>query len=248
MARIWRRSCRQPRRSFSPAMIGSRARSASSSPPRTARAPTNRVDLQPRRPADARLRARPHQTSAGRARGTASTTSIVRLLHAGLCRQQAAGPGWRAPRTPSAAWSPAAIRETSVVDPTARCTAWTGLYVSRRQRAAAHQPGQSGLDHLCLGAAPRRTPRQADGVRGLPGTYGAGGNAACGEGPIAGDVRSQPLSDQHRVWLRRLSRQQEKTVTLKDVPDDELDRIAALGFDWVWLLSVWQTGEASRRY
>src|SRR5262249_30280136 len=25
-----------------------------------------------------------------------------------------------------------------------------------------------------------------------------------------------------------------------------LDRIAELGFDWVWLLSVWQTGEASR--
>ena len=49
-----------------------------------------------------------------------------------------------------------------------------------------------------------------------------------------------------RVWLRRLSRQQGKTVTLKDVPDDELDRIAAPGFAWVWLLSVWQAGEASR--
>ena len=35
-------------------------------------------------------------------------------------------------------------------------------------------------------------------------------------------------------------------MTLKEVPDEELDRIAALGFDWVWLLSVWQTGEASR--
>ena len=35
-------------------------------------------------------------------------------------------------------------------------------------------------------------------------------------------------------------------MTLKEVPDEELDRIAGLGFDWVWLLSVWQTGEASR--
>ena len=35
-------------------------------------------------------------------------------------------------------------------------------------------------------------------------------------------------------------------MTLTDVPDEELDRIAGLGFDWVWLLSVWQTGEASR--
>lgn len=49
-----------------------------------------------------------------------------------------------------------------------------------------------------------------------------------------------------RVWLRRLSRQQGKPMTLKEVPDEELDRIAALGFDWVWLLSVWQTGKASR--
>jgi hypothetical protein len=37
--------------------------------------------------------------------------------------------------------------------------------------------------------------------------------------------------------LRRLS-QQHKAVTLREVPDEELERIAALGFDWVWLLSV----------
>jgi Alpha amylase, catalytic domain len=67
------------------------------------------------------------------------------------------------------------------------------------------------------------------------------------EKTMAGDVRYPSLYQINtRVWLRRLSRQQGKTVTLKDVPDDELDRIAALGFDWVWLLSVWQTGEASR--
>jgi glycosidase len=33
---------------------------------------------------------------------------------------------------------------------------------------------------------------------------------------------------------------------LDDVPDEELDQLAALGFDWVWLLGVWQTGEAGR--
>src|SRR5512132_1089675 len=64
---------------------------------------------------------------------------------------------------------------------------------------------------------------------------------------MAGDVRYPSLYQINtRVWLRRLSRQQGKTVTLKDIPDEDLDRIAALGFDWVWLLSVWQTGEASR--
>src|SRR6187401_1588300 len=44
-------------------------------------------------------------------------------------------------------------------------------------------------------------------------------------------------------WSRRLGR----PATLADVPDAELDRIAARGFDWVWFLSVWQTGDAARR-
>jgi glycosidase len=44
-------------------------------------------------------------------------------------------------------------------------------------------------------------------------------------------------------WSRRLGR----PATLDDVPDQELDRIAERGFDWVWFLSVWQTGEMARR-
>src|SRR5215469_5108154 len=50
-----------------------------------------------------------------------------------------------------------------------------------------------------------------------------------------------------RVWLTALSRQLGRPAKLDDIPDAELDRIAAMGFDWIWLLSVWQTGEASRR-
>jgi glycosidase len=50
-----------------------------------------------------------------------------------------------------------------------------------------------------------------------------------------------------RVWLTELSRKLGRAATLDDIPDEELDRIAALGFDWVWFLSVWQTGLASRR-
>jgi hypothetical protein len=49
-----------------------------------------------------------------------------------------------------------------------------------------------------------------------------------------------------RVWLTELSRGARK-ATLDDVPDAELDRIAKLGFDWVWLLSVWQTGDVGRQ-
>jgi len=50
-----------------------------------------------------------------------------------------------------------------------------------------------------------------------------------------------------RVLLTELSRRSRRPATLDDIPDAELDRMAKLGFDWVWFLSVWQTGEAGRR-
>ncbi len=50
-----------------------------------------------------------------------------------------------------------------------------------------------------------------------------------------------------RVWLTELSDKLCRPATLDDVPDSELDRIAEMGFDWVWFLSVWKTGEAGRR-
>jgi GH25 family lysozyme M1 (1,4-beta-N-acetylmuramidase) len=34
---------------------------------------------------------------------------------------------------------------------------------------------------------------------------------------------------------------------LDDIPDAELDELANLGFDWVYYLSVWQTGQAARQ-
>lgn len=45
-----------------------------------------------------------------------------------------------------------------------------------------------------------------------------------------------------RVWLTELSGNLGKPVTLDDIPDAALDRLAELGFDWIWFLSVWQTG------
>jgi glycosidase len=50
-----------------------------------------------------------------------------------------------------------------------------------------------------------------------------------------------------RVWLTALGRALGRAATLDDVADSELDRLAALGFDWIWLLSVWQTGAAAQR-
>ena len=49
-----------------------------------------------------------------------------------------------------------------------------------------------------------------------------------------------------RVWLTELSRALGKPATLDDIPDAELDRLADLGFDWAWFLSVWQTGLAAQ--
>src|SRR6516164_5783204 len=50
-----------------------------------------------------------------------------------------------------------------------------------------------------------------------------------------------------RVWLQRLSREAGKRVTLAEINDEMIDGWAATGFDWIWLLSVWQTGAAGRR-
>ncbi|MBS0267021.1 MAG: alpha-amylase, partial [Planctomycetes bacterium] len=49
-----------------------------------------------------------------------------------------------------------------------------------------------------------------------------------------------------RVWLTELSQQMGKRATLDDIPDARLDQLAERGFDWIWLLSVWQTGAAGR--
>jgi glycosidase len=50
-----------------------------------------------------------------------------------------------------------------------------------------------------------------------------------------------------RVWLTDLSRQLGRPATLDDIPDADLDHFAQSGFDWVWFLSVWQTGAAGQR-
>ena len=50
-----------------------------------------------------------------------------------------------------------------------------------------------------------------------------------------------------RVWLTELSKSLGRRATLDDIPDAEIDRLAAMGFDWVWFLSVWQTGPAGQR-
>ncbi|MEO8425970.1 MAG: alpha-amylase family glycosyl hydrolase [Verrucomicrobiota bacterium] len=50
-----------------------------------------------------------------------------------------------------------------------------------------------------------------------------------------------------RVWLTELAKSLGRPATLDDIPDAELDRLAEMGFDWVWFLSVWQTGLATQQ-
>jgi len=50
-----------------------------------------------------------------------------------------------------------------------------------------------------------------------------------------------------RVRLSEISAALNRPATLDDIPDAELDQLAAEGFDLVWFLGVWQTGEAGRR-
>jgi glycosidase len=50
-----------------------------------------------------------------------------------------------------------------------------------------------------------------------------------------------------RCWLSDLSRVLGRPATLDDIPDADLDALAANGFDWLWFLSVWQTGQAGQQ-
>ena len=45
-----------------------------------------------------------------------------------------------------------------------------------------------------------------------------------------------------RAWVRELG-----VARLRDVPDEALDRLAALGFSWVWLMGVWTPSSYAER-
>jgi Alpha amylase, catalytic domain len=49
------------------------------------------------------------------------------------------------------------------------------------------------------------------------------------------------------VWLNELKRKHGVPITLASVPEEEWDAIAALGFDAVWLMGVWERSPASIR-
>jgi glycosidase len=49
-----------------------------------------------------------------------------------------------------------------------------------------------------------------------------------------------------RVVLQEIGASCGRPATLDDVEDRYFERIARSGFQWIWFLGVWQTGEAAR--
>jgi hypothetical protein len=47
--------------------------------------------------------------------------------------------------------------------------------------------------------------------------------------------------------MTELSQKLSRAATLDDIPDEELDLLTQLGFDWIWFLSVWTTGAAGQQ-
>jgi glycosidase len=50
-----------------------------------------------------------------------------------------------------------------------------------------------------------------------------------------------------RVWLTEMSIALNRKATLDDIPDATLDDFVQSGFDWIWFLSVWTTGEMGQK-
>ena len=153
-----RRSCRQRRRIFHQHDRVARARLLRHDRGRIE--PRQPGDFEPRQPADPRLRVRPHQTLAGRARGLRPRLRTW----APACRfspEQAAGPGSPAPPTLSGPLVTGRDPARSVVDPHGKVHGMEGLYVS--DGCVLPRPaGSSGLHHLCLGSASRRRTRRRE--------------------------------------------------------------------------------------
>jgi glycosidase len=50
-----------------------------------------------------------------------------------------------------------------------------------------------------------------------------------------------------RVWLTEISGGLGRKATLDDIPDSSLDNFLEMGFQWIWFLSVWTTGEQGQK-
>ncbi|HXT86378.1 MAG TPA: alpha-amylase family glycosyl hydrolase [Verrucomicrobiae bacterium] len=70
--------------------------------------------------------------------------------------------------------------------------------------------------------------------------------------PIPAPLQYRPHPHLYEIntwaWLEELSSKFGRQISLVNIPASEWDEIAALGFDFVWLMGVWQRSAVSRRY
>jgi len=50
------------------------------------------------------------------------------------------------------------------------------------------------------------------------------------------------------AWLEELSAKYSRRISLREVPPSEWDKIASLGFDFVWLMGVWERSPLGRKF
>ena len=116
---------------------------------------------------------------------------------------------------------------------------------------ASHQTGWTGVVARLLDlfgrVTGRRRPGDAQGEARGPRSSGEQVRRRPGDEPERHLGIPSLYQVNTRVRLSELSAELGRPATLDDVPDAELDRLAADGFDLVWFLGVWQTGEAARR-
>ncbi len=82
---------------------------------------------------------------------------------------------------------------------------------------------------------------------GMPGTPGF----VDGSARFSDDREWMPsmvmMAKQTFVWLDQLSRKYQRSITrLDEIPDQELDQLAARGFRGLWLIGLWERSHASR--
>ena len=125
--------------------------------------------------------------------------------------------------------------------------AWRSRAANRRPARARARPRDRRCRSRLTGRTPRPLSREQTSMPDI---------APTGPGPLDGAAsgRLPPLplypslfQLNTRVRLRELEAGLGRPATLDDIPDAELDRIAAQGFDWLYFLGVWSTGEAGRQ-
>src|SRR5215510_608786 len=114
------------------------------------------------------------------------------------------------------------------------CSTNTSMATTERALAPATRrggPGSSPGASICL-----RPPRPSSSWNLASGRHSLNENASFStcRAPAMTPRYGTLFQINTRVWLTELSRALHRRATLDDVPDAELDRLADLGFDWIW--------------